>query len=165
MITGPEAGAAHGFFFTNNKDEAQQYAESAGRKQVANIDEFERVTAELQDKSEKLMKIAQRTGKDTDWQAYEEASLAWEEYETGAIQQDHSLGVNVVSAYLSLQNPLIVDFKSHIKSESGDIGETVDRALQDGHDGVIMQNIWDSPLGGFLSTHYVAFSAKQIRKV
>lgn len=163
MSTGPQAGAAHGFFFTNSREEAQEYGDAAGRKVIANIDKFEQETERLRVEQERLEKVAQRTNRPEDWRAYEAAYQEWEDYEVNATQEDPSVGVNVIAAYLSLQNPLEVNFNGKLESEAGDIEHTVAQAMRAGHDGVIMRNIYDSPLGGHLSDHYVAFSSDQIR--
>jgi hypothetical protein len=164
MATGPQAGAAHGFFFTNSAEEAREYGEAAGRKVIANIDQFEQETERLRKEQERLEKLAQRTNRSEDWRAYEEAYQKWEDHEIGATQEDPHTGVNVISAYLSIQNPLEVDFNGKLESKAGDIEHTVAKAMADGHDGVIMRNIYDSPLGGHLSDHYVVFSPEQIRR-
>jgi hypothetical protein len=164
MATGPQAGAAHGFFFTNDPEEAQAYADAAGRKVVSNVYKFEKETERLRKEQERLEKIAQRSNRAEDWSAYEQAYADWENYEVEATQEDPSTGTNVISAYLSLQNPLEVNFNGKMESEAGDIENVVATALRKGHDGVIMRNIWDSPLGGHLSDHYVAFSPDQIKR-
>lgn len=166
MVTGAGAGAVHGFFFTDDRDEAQQYAEGAGRKVFANMDAFEAESERLRIASERLEQVAQRTGRTQDWRAYEEAYETWERFETDAPQADPMENVQVVSVYLSLQNPLVVDFggSGGLTSAAGGIDEVVDAAVAQGHDGVIMRNINDSPLGGFVSDHYVAFSPEQIRR-
>lgn len=165
MATGPQAGAKHGFFFTNNRAEAEDYAKSAGSKVVANVSTHEKTTERLRKASERLEQIAQRTGRQQDWDAYERAYAAWEQYETDAIQEDPAKNVQVISAYLSLQNPLVVDFHGSYDSEAGNIDDVVNKARRERHDGVIMRNTIDSPYGGHLSDHYVAFSPKQIRRV
>ncbi len=165
LSTGPQAGARHGFFFTSDPDEAQEYAEHAGRRVVANINTFEKETERLRREQERLEKVAERSGREEDWRAYEVAYQAWEDYEINATQEDPNTGVNVIAAHLILNNPLVVNFNGSIKSEHGVIEDVVQKAVDDGHDGVIMRNIWDSPVGGRTSDHYVVFSAKQIKRV
>ena len=164
MATGPQAGAAKGFFFTNSRDKAQAYAEGAGRKVIANTAQHDKESARLQKESERLERIASRTQRESDWQAYYKAYEAWESFETDAVQNDQEQHNQVISAYLSLQNPLEVNFNGTLQSEEGVIEEVVSKAIADGRDGVIMRNIYDSPLGGFTSDHYVAFRSNQIRR-
>lgn len=167
MATGPRAGAIHGFFFTNDYGEAEDYAQSAGSKVVANVSKFEKEAERLRKHSERLEQIAQRTRRQEDWTAYEEAYAAWEQYETNAIQEDPSKNVQVISAYLSLQNPLEAHFTADgLHSEYGVIEDVINKAVRDGHDGVILRDISDRPSGGRARTdQYVAFSPKQIRRV
>lgn len=165
MSTGPQAGAAHGFFFTSDRDEAQEYAEHAGRRVVANINEFEKETERLRREQERLERLAQRTQRKEDWDAYQAAYQAWEDYEIAAIQQGDDVGLNIISANLVMHNPLIVDFNGTTNSDHGVIEEVVAKAMREGNDGVIMRNIYDSPVGRRTSDHYVVFSADQIRRV
>ena len=165
MATGPQAGAKHGFFFTSDREEADDYARHAGNKVVANVSTFEKETERLRRESERLEQIAQRTGRQEDWSAYERAYQQWETYEVDGIQEDPATNVQVIAAYLSLQNPLEANFKGGLDSEYGVIEDVVAKAVRDGRDGVIMRNIADGPYGGRVSDHYVAFSSKQIRRV
>ena len=165
MATGPQAGARHGFFFTSDYEEAQDYARHAGSKVVANVSTFEKETERLHRESDRLERIAQRTGRSEDWSAYERAFQEWENYEVGSVQEDPATNVQVIAAYLSLQNPLEANFKGGLDSEFGVIEDVVAKARRDGWDGVIMRNIADSPYGGRVTDHYVAFSSKQIRRV
>ncbi len=65
-------------------------------------------------------------------------------------------GANVMPVYLSLQNPLIVDFQ-----EEGIeyLAEDIERAKAGGHDGLIALNYND----GTVSDHYIAFKPQQIQ--
>ena len=83
-------------------------------------------------------------------------------------------GPSVKSVYLSLQNPLIHDFKGKVYRETT-YAELIERAKAAGHDGVIMENTYDAGeyskmdaiLNGRFSgeTIYVAFEASQIKSV
>lgn len=165
MATGPQAGAKHGFFFTSDRAEAEDYAKNAGSKVVAGVSAFEKETERLHRESDRLERIAQRTGRREDWAAYERAYQEWETFEIDATQEDSSTNVQVIAAYLSLQNPLEANFNGGLRSEHGVIEDVVAKARRDGHDGVIMRSIADSPYGGRLTDQYVAFSPKQIRQV
>jgi hypothetical protein len=165
MATGPQAGAIHGFFFTSTETEAWDYAKHAGSKVVSNIDHFEQETERLRLEQERLEKIAGRTNKKDDWDAFYAAYQAWEDFEIDATREEEHVGNRVVKAYLSLQNPLEVNFNETMTSEAGVIEDVVAKALADGNDGVIMRNIYDGPFGGHTSDHFVAFSAEQIRQV
>lgn len=66
------------------------------------------------------------------------------------------IGGNLIAAYLSLQNPLIVD----AGGKQGDIATHVNRAKDLGHDGLIVRNMDD--VGG-LQSQFVAFAPSQIK--
>lgn len=65
-------------------------------------------------------------------------------------------GGHVMPVYLSLKNPLIVDFQ-----ETGieTLAEDIEEAKSNGHDGLISLNYDD----GGVSNHYIAFSPNQIK--
>lgn len=163
--TGPRAGARHGIFFTDNKEEAENYAKHAGSKVVSNVAHYERESERLRREASRLERIAQTSRRDEDWRAYEAANEAWSDFEIDAMREDPSVGVNVISAHLSLQNPLEADFNGGLESEHGTIEDVIKKARIDGHDGAILRNIYDSPTGGWVATHYAAFSSRQIRRV
>lgn len=163
MATGPQAGAIHGFFFTSDPAEAQEYARNAGSKVVSNVAAHEKECERLRTQAEHLERVAQRSGRKEDWQAYEQAMEVWERVEIDATREDTDVNTQVIAAYLSLQNPLEVNFRGGSNSEAGTIEDVVALAITKGHDGVIMRNIYDSPVGGRVSDHYAVFSAKQIR--
>lgn len=165
MATGPQAGAIHGFFFTSTEAEAWDYAKHAGSKVVSGIDHFEQETERLRLEQERLEKLAQRTNKKSDWDAFYAAYQNWEDFEINATREEDDVGNRVVKAYLSLQNPLEVNFNGTMQSEAGVIQDVVEKAVRDGNDGVIMRNIYDGPYGGHTSDHFVAFSPDQIHQV
>jgi len=157
--TGTNAGATQGFFFTDSAEEAGQYAENAGNTVPAGLAAFEAESARLQAEVARTEKAAQRTG---DWAAYEAAMVAWEDHDIAATQADPIHGQNITPVYLSVQNPLIVDLKSG-EFRGRDIEAYVAQAKAEGHDGVFLRNISDSPKGGILSNHYVVFEPTQIK--
>lgn len=159
MATGEGAGAAHAFFFTDNPDEAEQYALNAGRRVVSNITEFEKERDRLKNEVDRLEKLARRSG---DWEPYEQAMMAWEKLEIDATQEDEEVGKRVIKAHLEIDNPFEVDFHGGIIPSVGDLDQMVLKAKADGYDGLILHNINDSPKGGFVSTHYAVFDPSQI---
>ena len=160
--TGENAGATKAFFFTDNEEVAGQYARHAGERVVANVAEFERQRERLQKEVSRLEKAAQRTG---NWDAYEKAVADWEELETSALQADDADGVNVMHVFLSLQNPMVVDFKGGRLTADRDLDSLIDKAKAAGHDGLVMKNLEDSPKMGIVSTQYAAFEPNQIKSV
>lgn len=160
--TGTNAGATKAFFFTDNLDVAGQYAEQAGKRVVANVAAYERESQRLQKEVERLERTANRTG---DWNAYERAMEAWEAHETDALYADDAEGQNVVEVYLSIQNPMVVDFEGGRLSADRDLENLIEQAKADGHDGLILRSLEDSPQMGVVSDQFVAFTPTQIKSV
>lgn len=159
------ASARHGFFFTSDEVVAQLYADNAARTVVANVEAFEAQRDKLQAEVGRLEKVAQRTGKAADWQAYEDAMPAWEELEIETMRADDT-GQNVVSVYLSIQNPKVVDFEGEgILRLEGGFGDLIADARKEGYDGLILRNIDDTPNMSRVSDHFVAFEPTQIKSV
>ena len=73
-----------------------------------------------------------------------------------------STGANVMPVHLSLKNPLVYDFAGGGYQEKS-FSELIDEAIEDGHDGVIMENVSDAALGDIESTVYAVFSPEQIK--
>lgn len=65
-------------------------------------------------------------------------------------------GANVMPVFLRMNNPLIVDFQG---TGIETLGEDLERAKRQGHDGLIAHNYDD----GGVADHYIAFSASQIK--
>jgi len=63
---------------------------------------------------------------------------------------------NVVPAYLSIKNPLIVDFNGGKEGRS----QATKKAIERGHDGMILRNHYDA---GGVQDQYVAFDPTQIK--
>jgi hypothetical protein len=65
-------------------------------------------------------------------------------------------GANIMPVYLSLNNPLIVNFRGEGREY---LADEIVKAKEGGHDGVIALNFDD----GAVSTHYIAFDPAQIK--
>lgn len=154
-----------GFFFTNSPRVAELYAENAGNTTVANIDEFERRQAELQKEVGRLEKKAARTGKPEDWDAYEAKMLEWETLEIDATREESITGNNILPVYVSIQNPKVIDFEGEgiQKVGPGGFSALIQQAKNEGHDGLILRNLDDTPNISLSSDHFVAFSPTQIK--
>jgi hypothetical protein len=159
MSTGKGGGAEHAFFFTDDPEEAAAYALHAGNTVVSNVDQFEEDSARLKKEVDRLERQAHRTG---DWEPYEKAMSEWENLEIGATREDPMIGHRVIKADLDIQNPYEIDFHGQTLISVYDLDQQVIKAKADGHDGVILYNVNDSPKGGFISTHYAVFSPEQI---
>lgn len=160
--TGENAGATKAFFFTDSRDVAGQYAERAGKRVVANVAAYEKESERLQKEVARLEKAANRTG---DWDAYERAMETWEAHEADALNADDAEGQNAVEVYLSIQNPMVVEFDGGRLSADRDLDQLIDDAKANGHDGLILRNLEDSPQMGVVSDQFVAFAPTQIKSV
>lgn len=160
--TGENAGATKGFFFTDSKPVAQQYADRAGRAVFANVADYERELDRLQREVSRHGALAAKTGK---WDDYERAMEAWENHEASARNESEDTGKNIVHAHLSLQNPMTVDFGGGRLTPERDLDSLIYQAKSKGHDGMILRNLEDSPEMGHVSNHYVAFHPHQIKSV
>jgi GNAT superfamily N-acetyltransferase len=137
--------AKGGFFFTDHPGVASTYA----------TDFMGRSTHE----AKRALDAAKAAGdevKTAEAQAALDAALASEK-KTRVAE-----GANVVPVYLSLKNPLEIDFAGKPYAE-GAITDAIAKAKAEGRDGVIFRSINDDPNERRPSTVYVAFDAKQIK--
>lgn len=70
-------------------------------------------------------------------------------------------GANIMPVYLSMRNPLEVDFDFELFSPE-DVQRAIKRATEEGHDGVIIRNIQNFE-GSDASTTYIVFRPEQIK--
>jgi hypothetical protein len=78
---------------------------------------------------------------------------------------ESAYGGNVMPVYLSLKNPLVINAENQIYHK---VEESIRKAKRDGYDGVIINNLVDTPgtagaLDAFVHTAYVAFKPNQIK--
>lgn len=147
--TGAES-AGMGFFFTDDARTAGSYAEYAATDaRVASI-----------------LREADEAEKRGDWDIYDQKISEAEQLEaTFADTNNRQAWQNIVPVYLSIQNPMRFDAKGE-NAVGFDIAAAVKAAKRAGHDGVIIENLDDAAgLSGQIATHYVAFSAPQIKSI
>lgn len=156
--------AKMGFYFTDSPDVAGDYAAAAGRNVHADVAAYERKVAEIEQRAPRLERIAQRSNRPEDWNAYEEAMAEWENLEIGSIRADPTIGQNIVPVYLRIINPLVLDGKM-LHGEGNFLGDLINTAKRNKHDGLIIHDLNDTPTLNVASTHYVVFSPNQIRSV
>ena len=77
-------------------------------------------------------------------------------------------GGNVMPVYLAMKNPLVVDFGrtgfgTFDLASTERIGDAIDRALGEGHDGVVVRNTHDSASVDAAHDVYIAFTPAQIK--
>jgi hypothetical protein len=65
---------------------------------------------------------------------------------------------NVKPVFLDMKNPLVYDFKGSGYRDVS-FSDLIDKAIQNGNDGVVFKNSWDPVLGD----QYVVFSPTQIK--
>jgi hypothetical protein len=144
------SSAKEGFFFTENFEEATQYADFAAQQQVKDKLVFERKCREF----ERRIKNAERSG---NWDLANKLTVEWEKFDHDSIN-DKS-GQRVYHVYLSIKNPLIVD-----GFQLNNIGKVRDQILiakKNGRDGLYIKGIQD---GFHMPTNqWVAFDANQIK--
>jgi hypothetical protein len=152
--TGAES-AGMGFFFTDDPKTAESYANFA-----ATDARVQRLMAEA-DAAERK---AQRTGKQSDWDAYDAKVQAVEELDASfSDPQNRLAGQNTLPLYLAIQNPLRVDAKGE-NAVGFDIPAAIRRAKAGEHDGLIIENLDDAAgLVDRPATHYVAFKPEQVK--
>ena len=159
--------AKTGFFFTDNPEIASDYAALAGRNVRADVSTHEKKSERLQKETDRLERIAQRTGKNEDWDAYSRAAEEFENLEIGSLRDDPLIGQNVVPVYLKIVNPMVLDAKGNSINDIGGtyLGDAIAKAKALKNDGVIIHNLNDAPTMNIPCTHYIVFSPNQIKSV
>lgn len=158
--------AREAFFFTDDPTVAADYAQGAGERVRAGIDAHERKSSELQQKTERLEQIAQRSGRNEDWTAYTDAMTEWEALEIESLRDDPMIGQNIVPAYLRITNPLMLDAKGGAFINVGGyhvLSDAIDDAKRLRHDGLIIRNLVDAMKVLTPATHYAVFQVRQIK--
>lgn len=154
------AASSIAFFFTEDAREANEYAELAGRTQVADAVNVEK-------RSEEIQREISRAESRGDWDAAERLYLELEDLELGAINADPS-GQNIMPVYLSIQNPMVLDMGDGFDGHR--VRDAIAEAKAAGHDGLKLLNVYDpvglegrEAAGLFSTTQYVAFRPEQIK--
>ena len=115
--------SSRAFFFTEDQEEATEYAFLAAKKLISNEDL-------INEKSEKILKqieIAERKG---NWDLAEKLYLELEENELGAINEGDTTGASVYPIFLNIRNSNNYDFKERVDLEK--ISELMDDKRFDG---------------------------------
>lgn len=157
--------AKEGFFFTDNMSEAQNYANVADSKMVANFKKFQKQSEKYAKMVELAENQAQRTG---DWDKVTKLQEEWNKFEFDATRDAVVKNAKVYETVLDMKNPLTIEING--RPEPGQLTDTIKQAKKQGYDSVIFKNISDNPgvsirPGGeqFTSNHYVVFSPSQIK--
>ncbi len=151
------ASAAKGFFFSNRQVTADSYTNLVAPGEKAAHDA-------LFDEATRLRKSWLRShSQDPQKKAAAEAKAKRADELYREASEMRQQGGNVMSAYLSLRNPLVHDMKGK-RYRDQSYSDIIDKALAAGHDGVIIKNTYDAVLGdGIADDVYIVFDPKQIK--
>lgn len=149
--------ASKGMFFTDSIKVAESYATYASHNAPVQ---------KLLDEADRLEKIAQRSGKNSDWERYDAKIVEAEELEAD-IYDNRERGQMIMPVYLSIQNPLIIDAHGErFVDITDDLNAQIDDAKENGYDGVIINNLDDSAtFSNEEATHYVIFETNQVKSI
>lgn len=146
--------SSRAFFFTEDQEEATEYAFLAAKKLISNEDL-------INEKSEKILKqieIAERKG---NWDLAEKLYLELEENELGAINEGDTTGASVYPIFLNIRNSNNYDFEERV--DLGKISELIDDKR---FDGLQLFNVFD-PVGyrpnSQSTKQWVAYNPNQIK--
>ena len=141
--------ALYGFYFTSSAGIAESYANIARPEKIK----------QLEKEYQRLEKIAQKTGKASDWDAYQKVYAQYEELEL-----NYEPTEKIYNVYLKIENPMEYDFAGKHWEENKYL-EVLLEATNKGNDGVIFRNSIDDPVGTRISDIFVAFEPNQIKSV
>lgn len=148
--------AGKAFFFSSSPKTASEYAEVFGSREYKG----------LADKASQAETKAKKTQKASDWDAYEKLSEQLDELnaqEMGGGRNSVTSGSNVIPAYASMKNPIVIDFAGKAYDE-GAFNRAIDEARKSSNDGVIFRNAKDDPVNSNLASDiYSIFDPTQIK--
>ena len=155
--------AKQAYFFTDNADEAMAYGRNADKTLVANENAFNKKVAELQARQEAAEKLAQRTGKESDWQKSYKLTEELENFYFDEVRDARKTNAKVMKVFLDVKKTKTVDVDGTITS--GRVEELVSQAKKEGYDSLILKNVSDNPEGtvDFRSNHTLVFDPKNIK--
>jgi hypothetical protein len=151
--------AKKGFFFASVKSAAESYAD------FARPSEIDRLRQEY----ERLEKIAQNKRTPEAWDKYQQAYIKYEEAELNFVDETRGKKSKVIDAYLKLENPFVYDYQG-AKFRDQTYADLIDKAKENGYDGVIFKNTYDgtgdidSPTNPLMDV-FVAFEPNQIKHI
>ena len=146
------ADAREGYFFTSSERTARGYAQAAMPQELLELrDAFDRLDSRTDQDPELDRQLTEARD------AFEKAFMAYRE----------SGGGQVMPVYLSIKNPVIVDFAGEsYQNNAGRVEAAISHAKQNGNDGVILRNILD-PLGPRelreTADEFIVFQSEQIK--
>ena len=148
--------AKAGFWFVNNRNTANSYADFASMEQPVN----------------ELQKEADKAERRQDWDKFDELTQQIEKIQFSLL--DKSLverGAKTYEVFIKFLNPYVFNAQDNTFMDiQSDINEVIEQAKGNGHDGVIITNLKDKPIEGEYGSqtsdiHYLAFNNTQIKSV
>lgn len=148
--------AKAGFWFVNNRNTANSYADFASIEQPVN----------------ELQKEADKAERRQDWDKFDELTQQIEKIQFSLL--DKSLverGAKTYEVFIKFLNPYVFNAQDNTFMDiQSDINEVIEQAKGNGHDGVIITNLKDKPIEGEYGPqtsdiHYLAFKNTQIKSV
>ncbi|MCE6958085.1 hypothetical protein LAZ40_03315 [Cereibacter sphaeroides] len=152
-LANPNAASSLAFFFAADPVTAWDYACKAARSLVPAQAEHEARVAQLLDD-------ANEAERKRDFRSAERFIAEAERLEAEALWSEPA-GARVLRCRLRLDNPVEVD--GGRRDIVVDLGSVLQKALEDGHDGVILRGIHDTPSGeGPVTDHFAVFDPEKI---
>lgn len=152
MMTNNSASRA-AFFFAASPRTAWDYAQSAAKKAIPQQDAFEECVAQILEKAETAMAAG-------NFDLYERLICEAEDMEA-EFRDAPPAGMRILRCEVDLVNPRIVSGTA--RDVVVNLGAVLDEARAAGHDGVIIENIHDTPSGeGAQDTHFAVFDPDSI---
>ncbi len=151
-VTGAE-DAKLGFFFTDNRMVAQDYAVEAYDHKYLNL------MHKIANGDINVLELLSRV------EGYKELAETEDIKEFGVLQEKgENFDHDIMELYLNIENPLVEDWKGK-PYKKGRMLKLITRALQGRYDGVIIRNIDDTidQTGEEISDVFVAFEPNQIK--
>jgi hypothetical protein len=144
------------FFFTENRDEAQEYADLSAKHQVTNAPSVERKLKGLQ----KKISDAERIG---NWDLSEKLYLDLEDLELGAAREG-AIGQKIIEVFLNIRSANTVGLNDSFNGY--EVGAEITQSKKENRDGVHLVNVYD-PVGertsAFSTNQWVALDPSQIK--
>lgn len=148
--------AKMGFWFVDNKNTADSYADFASVEQPTN----------------ELQKELDKAEQKQDWNKFDKLTRRIEEIQFELLSKEpKDRGAKTYEVFIKFSNPYVFDANNNtfidIQSE---INNVIKAAEENGYDGVIIKNLKDKPIEGEYGgqtpdTHYLAFDNTQIKSV
>lgn len=148
--------AKMGFWFVDNKNTADSYADFASVEQPTN----------------ELQKELDKAEQKQDWNKFDKLTRRIEEIQFELLSKEpKDRGAKTYEVFIKFSNPYVFDANNNtfidIQSE---INNVIKAAEENGYDGVIIKNLKDKPIEGEYGgqtpdTHYLAFNNTQIKSV